>query len=158
MKTSMKIFVGIATAAMLLTSIGAVSADTIEGAAFGPGNGYGAGEGQSGQLEPYMNAAIAEGLGLTVEEVDALLASGETHYSIALKQGLTAEEFTAIFEKAQAAALEMATKDGIVINQFGRNSNTAGRYGSCQFNPENCASGTCASQPMGTGIRRGGRQ
>ena len=158
MKTSMKIFVGIAAAAMLLTSIGAVSADTIEGAAFGPGNGYGAGEGQGGQLEPYMEAALAEGLGLTVEEVEALLDAGETHYTIALKQGLTAEEFTAIFEKAWAAALELAAKDGIVINQFGRNGNTSGHYGNCQFNPENCTGGTCISQTMGTGLRRGARQ
>ena len=158
MKTSMKIFVGIAAAAMLLTSIGAVSADSIEGAAFGPGNGYGAGEGQGGQLEPYMEAALAEGLGLTVEEVEALLASGETHYTIALKQGLNAEEFTAIFESARAEALAMAAKDGIVINQFGRNTNTAGRYGNCQFNPENCTDGTCVPQSMGTGMRRGARQ
>jgi len=158
MKTSMKIFTEIAAAAMLLTSIGAVSADSIEGSAFGPGNGYGAGEGQEGQLEPYMNAAIAEGLGLTVEEVETLLASGETHYTIALDQGLTAEEFAAIYESAWAAALEMAAKDGIVINQFGRNSNTTGRNGSGQFNPENCTSGTCTAQPMGTGLRRGARQ
>ena len=158
MKTSMKIFVGIAATAMVLTSIGAVSADTIEGAAFGPGNGYGAGEGQGGQLEPYMETALAEGLGLTVEEVDALLDAGETHYTIALKQGLTAEEFTAIFEEARVAALEMAAKDGIIINQFGRNGNASGQFGSCQFNPENCTGGTCASQPMGTGLRRGARQ
>ena len=158
MKTSIKIFAGIAAAAMLLTSIGAVSADSIEGAAFGSGYGYGAGEGQGGQLEPYMEAAIAEALGLTVEEMEALVASGETHYTIALKQGLTAEEFTAVFESARAAALETAAKDGIVINQFGRNGNTSGRYGNCQFNPENCTNGTCTPQAMGTGLRRGARQ
>ena len=158
MKTSIKIFVGIAAAAMLLSSIGAVSADSIEGSTFGSGYGYGAGEGQGGQLEPYMEAAIAEALGLTVEEMEALVASGETHYTIALKQGLTAEEFTAVFESARVTALEMAAKDGIVINQFGRNSNASGRYGNCQGNPENCTGGTCTSQPMGTGIRRGARQ
>jgi len=158
MKTSIRIFAGLAAAAMLLTSIGAVSADSIEGSTFNSGNGYGAGEGQDGQLEPYMDAAIAEGLGLTVEEVEALVASGETHYTIALKQGLTAEEFTAIFESASVAALEMAAKDGIVINQFGQNRNTSGHSGRNQYAQDNCTGGTCTSQPMGTGIRRGARQ
>jgi hypothetical protein len=158
MKTSIKIFVGFAAVALLLSSTGAVFADSIEASTFGSGYGYGSGEGQNGQLEPYMEAAIADSLGLTVEEVDALLASGETHYTIALKQGLTAEEFTAIFESARITALDLAAKDGIVINQYGRNKNSSGRLGGSQFDPENCTGGTCTSQPMGTGIRRGAHQ
>jgi hypothetical protein len=158
MKKSTKIFSGIVAIAVVLTTGGAVFAGTADVQAFGAGYGRGTGDGEDGLLTTYMESAIAEGLGLTVEELDVLLAEGETHYTIALDQGLTVDEITAILENAQDVAIEMALSDGIVINRFGLGNESSGRFGTVLMDPESCLDGTCVPQPVGTGIRRGARR
>ena len=159
MNTKTKIFAGIAAVAILLSSTGAVFASTADVVTMGAGFGRGNGEDQDGLLEPYMESAVAEGLGLTVEELDALVADGETHLTIALAQGITVEEFNILLENARETALAMAAEDGIVVNQFGRSNAVSGQFGTRSMDPENCNVGTCsAQQSLGAGMRRGGRR
>lgn len=157
-----KIFItGLLAGTILLASAGSAFAQTEQPSAFGPGNGQGFGAAQDGQLSTYMQAALAQELGLTVEEVEQLLASGETHYTIALSQGYSPEEFTALMADVQAAAIELAAADGVTINQFGQSmGNAAGRNrgNAALSNPESCLDGTCPLANTGAGICRGGRR
>ena len=121
MKTGTKIITGLAVFALALASVGTVSADTMDTASTG-GYGRGADEDSDGQLAAYMEMAIAEGLGLTVEELNALDADGSLHAAIAADLGFTAEEFDAIMDNAQTRAVELAAADGITIQAFGRTS------------------------------------
>jgi hypothetical protein len=182
MKTSTKIISGMAVLVLALASIGSVSASTIDSAVFGAGFGRGNDEENDGLLADYMEAVIAESLGLSVEELNALEAEGKTHYLIALELGLSAEEFQSIMENAQDEAVALAAADGIVVQQFGMNGNGRGQYGSGlndgaqpnfgnradgQFgggngarvmDPEVCDGETCDAEPLGMGMGRGGRR
>ena len=159
MNTKTKIFAGIAAVAILLSSTGAVFASTSDVVMMGAGNGRGNGEDQDGLLEPYMEAAVAEGLGLTVEELDALVAEGETHLSIALAQGLSIEEFNILLENARVTATELAAGEGIIINQFRAGQGTSSQFRTRLMDSEDCNDGTCSvQQSLGTGMRRGGRK
>jgi hypothetical protein len=182
MKTSMKIFSGIAVFVLALASISSVSANTMDGASFGAGFGRGNDEENDGLLADYMEAVIAESLGLSVEELNALEAEGKTHYMIALELGLSAEEFQTIMENAQDEAVALAAADGIVVQQFGMNGNGRGQFGNGlndgtqqnfgnfadgQFgggngarvmDPETCDGETCDAEPLGMGVGRGGRR
>ena len=180
MKTSTKIISGMAVLVLALASIGSVSASTIDSAVFGVGNG-GRGNGESGGLlATYMEAVIAESLGLSVEELNALEAEGKTHYEIALELGLSAEEFRVMMDIARDKAIALAAADGIEVQQFGMNGNGHGQFGTGlndgtqqnfgnradgQFgggngarvmDPTACGEETCAAEPLGMG--RGGRR
>jgi hypothetical protein len=73
----------------------------------GPGDG-------SGPLHEYMVEAFAEALGLTPEELEARLSAGETLASIAAGEGVSAEEFPALWLQARQAALDAAVADGVL--------------------------------------------
>ena len=182
MKTSTKIISGMAVLVLALASIGSVSADTMDEASFGAGFGRGNDEENEGQLADYMEAAIAESLGLSVEELNALDADGKTHYEIALELGFSVEEFQTIMDNAQDEAIAMAAADGITIQQFGMNGNgrgqngsglndgtqqnfgnrtdgeAGGRYGARVMDPAECELETCNAEPLGMGMGRGGRR
>ena len=90
----------------------------------GPGNGGigGNGSGNAGAsstsiLSDYMPAVIAEALGLETSNVVARLDAGETCYTIAIAEGYTAEEATALYAEAQAKAVEAAAADGLTVLQ-----------------------------------------
>ena len=95
----------------------------------GTGNGYGmmAGRGgmrggmmnrdaapadMDGPLHDEMVAVFAQKLGLSVDELNARLAKGETMAQIASTKGLTAEQFTALMSDARSQAIDQAVKDG----------------------------------------------
>ncbi len=182
MKTSTKLLSGIAALVIAFASFGSVSADTMDGAAFGAGFGRGNDEENDGLLADYMEAAIAESLGLSVEELNALEAEGKTHYMIAMDLGFSTAEFQAMMDKAQDAAVALAAADGITVQPFGMNGNGRGQFGSGlndgsrqnfsnradgQFgggygarvmDPAACDEGTCDAEPLGAGMGRGGRR
>lgn len=161
MKKGTKSFAVLAVAAIALASFGVVSADTMDAAAVGGGYGRGFDSEEEGLLASYMEAAIAEGLGLTVDELNALDADGTPHYLIAIDLGFTTEEYEAILESAQTRATELAAEDGIVIQQFGgmrSDGETPGMYGTRLLDPTLCEDGTCEPSPIGMGIGRGGRR
>ena len=67
---------------------------------------------QDGILHDVMIAVFAEKLGISVEDLNARLASGETLYSIAIAQGLTVEEFQTLMTDARNQAIDQAIADG----------------------------------------------
>ena len=117
MKTSTKIFAGIAAIAILLTSTGAVFADS--GEVFGPGQGQGRGVGsdQDGVLDDYMTAGMAEVFGLTVEEIEARYVAKESFITIALSQGFAIEEVDGLMDGVRSAAVEIAAAEGVILGR-----------------------------------------
>ena len=184
MKTNTKILSGLAALVLVLASIGSVSADTMDTVSFGGDFGRGIDsddEREDGLLASYMEAAIAESLGLSVEELNALEDEGKTHFDIALELGFSAEEFAAIMDSAQDAAMALAAEDGITLQPFGMNGKGRGQigggsydeaqpyfnngedgsygrgFGQGMLNAEDCDEETCTAEPLGAGMGRGRR-
>jgi hypothetical protein len=67
---------------------------------------------QDGILHDAMIAVFAEKLGITVDDLNARLAKGETMAQIASSKGLTAEQFSALMTDARSQAIAQAVKDG----------------------------------------------
>lgn len=67
-----------------------------------------------------MQAALAEALGLTPDELAARRQAGQSPAAIAAEQGLTAAEWRAIMQAAHAAALEQMAAPGNEIPPSGR--------------------------------------
>lgn len=70
-----------------------------------------------GPLSEYMDAAIAEAFGITVEELQALEDAGQTLKDLAIEQNLTVEEFQAKTEAARTAAIDAALADGAITQE-----------------------------------------
>ena len=80
--------------------LAAVVALTIAGVAFAQDEyvqyiGRGPGD-ESGPLHEYMEKAMADAVGLSLEEFEARHEAGETFYQIALSEGFEAEEIPAL--------------------------------------------------------------
>jgi len=141
------LIVGLIVAALAVFGVGVAFA---QGPAPYGGNGSMMQNG-GGYLHTYMATAFAEKLGLSVDDVNARLAAGETMYDIAIANGLTTEDLPALMVDVRTVALDAAVKDGVVTQAqadwmksrgFGQ-----GGYG--------MGTGDC---PMndGTGLGRGG--
>ncbi len=68
-------------------------------------------------MSEYMHAALADKLGLTVEELEAKVAEGVTAWQIAEAQGLTVEEFQALMLEARTEALTQMVADGVITQE-----------------------------------------
>ena len=75
------------------------------------------GNGGYGPMHEYMVAALAEELGLTVEDVQSRIEAGETPYQIAQSQGLTDEQIRDVMEQAHDAALDAAVAAGALTQE-----------------------------------------
>jgi len=155
----------------------------VAGVAFAQGRGPGGNGANTGTkvnmevtLSNYMPSAIAEVLGLNVDEVNTQLASGETLYTIALAQGYTADQIPTLMTSVRAKAIDLATADGVLTadqaafllnNQFGGNARGNGAGTSNMYSAGNgtgtgICDGTCIPQNLnqttgGSMLRRGGR-
>lgn len=78
-----------------------------------PGRPWG-GPPPDGKLHDYYVEALAEGLGMTREELESKLAEGETLLSIARDQGLDDEGIRDLWLQARDKALEAAVADGVI--------------------------------------------
>lgn len=67
---------------------------------------------QDGFLHDEMVIAFAGKLGLTVDEINARLAAGETVSQIAFSKGYTYEQFRTLQVEARAQALALAVENG----------------------------------------------
>ncbi len=84
------------------------------------GSGVGAGMGLAGSqagtgqgiLHDTMIAVFSQKLGISVDDLNARLAKGETIAQIASAKGLTADQFTALMKDARSQAIDQAVKDG----------------------------------------------
>jgi len=68
----------------------------------------------NGSMNEYMEAALAEAVGLTEEDIEARFANGESYYDIALAQGFSAEEIPALLTEARTTALNQMVADGLI--------------------------------------------
>jgi hypothetical protein len=91
------------------------------------GQGYGAmmggrgsgmmANGAYGPMHDYMIPALAEGLGLTTEELQARIDGGETPYDVAVSLGFTDEQIQEIFTTAHSTALAAAVEAGVITQE-----------------------------------------
>lgn len=128
-----------------------------------PVNGYG-----FGLLHEYMDKALANALGLTVDEFESRRAAGETFYQIALSKGFTAEQIPALMLDARAKALQAAVADGVITQEqadwmnargFGRGGGMGfyGGNGACPMYNTNPAGQTFPNGFPGQGMMGGRR-
>jgi len=71
----------------------------------------------SGELHSYMSEAIADALGMTVEELEASHETGEHFRDLAEAQGLDTDELFTLVEEARTSALEAALEDGAITQE-----------------------------------------
>ena len=133
----------------------------VVGAAFAQGQnppfGRGPGDG-TGTLHEYMEKAMADAVGLSVDEFEKRHDAGETFYQIALAKGFTAEEIPTLMLNARNAALDAAAKDGVITQQQAdwMKSRGFGR-GGMMGNGAGYSDGTCPMYGNGTGTGFQGR-
>jgi hypothetical protein len=133
----------------------AVEPPTVE-PGFGPGGMGGGFRGKMmsargeglGLMHDAMTAAFTEKLGITVDDLNARLASGETMYNIAVENGLTLEDFHSIMVDARAKALESAVADGTITQEQAdfMKERGAGRLGGRGGFAGNCPNGNQLQQ------------
>jgi hypothetical protein len=140
----------------------------------GNGVGVGTGIGMEVTLSNYMPAAMADVFGLSVEDVNARLASGETFYTIALSLGYTSDQLLALMTSVREKAIELATAAGAISadqssfllgNQYGGNARGNGAGTANMYSAGNgtgLCDGTCIPQNLsqttaGSMMRHGGR-
>jgi hypothetical protein len=91
------------------------------GMTLAPGSGYGVGVNpagaQNGLLHDEMIAAYAQKLGVSLEDLNARLAKGETMAQIAYSKGLTADQFRTLMTEARVQAIDQAVKNGTLTQE-----------------------------------------
>jgi len=70
-----------------------------------------------GVLHDALIAVFAEELGVSVEDLNASLLSGENLADIAFEKGLTVDEFQALMTDARAQAVAQAVSDGTLTQE-----------------------------------------
>jgi hypothetical protein len=122
-----------------------------------------------GPMHDYMEQAMADAVGLSLDEFEARHDAGETFYQIALAQGFSAEEIPALMQDARAKALDAAVAAGVITQDQAdwMGSRGFGRGG--MMNGYGYGNGTCpmfdgdevpSGQPgtgFGPGMMGGGR-
>ncbi|RME40575.1 MAG: hypothetical protein D6796_17045, partial [Caldilineae bacterium] len=64
-----------------------------------------------------MHTAIAEALGLSVEEFDAARAEGQTLWQIAEAQGVDMADVRAAMDEVRAQAIQQAVDEGLITQE-----------------------------------------
>ena len=124
MKTLLKIAGIVAVLAAVFVFVGATSAfaqGPANSAAPAGGNqaqvNLNAGDGLIAIDESVMHAAIAEALGISVDELEAALAAGETPATLALELGVDFAEVQAAMGAVREAAIAQAVADGLITQE-----------------------------------------
>jgi hypothetical protein len=119
-----KVLLGILVAAVVVIALGTAGyayAQATNPPTPVPGTGYGRGMGMRGQfadadlngpMHDEMVAALSAKLGISVDDLNARLAKGETMAQIALSKGITAEQWPAVMAEIRGQALDAAVKNG----------------------------------------------
>lgn len=74
-------------------------------------------QGSFGPMHEYMITALADKLGLTVEDLQAKIQAGETPLEIAAAQGLSADQVKDLVEQAHDEALKAAVAAGVLTQE-----------------------------------------
>jgi len=96
-------------------------------------------------MREYHSAALADGLGITVDELNAYHEDGLTLFEIGAELDFTADEFNLIFEAARQSAYDQAVSEGLIPENTGQKrpfdrSRGPGRINGCDvrmFHPGN---------------------
>ncbi len=120
----------------------------------GPGGMHG--QYDSDQLNPmhdYMEAAFAQALGVTEEELQSAREAGKTVWQLAEEKGLTVEEFQAKMLEARQSAIQAMVADGIMTQEQAdwMLSRMQGNWGEGGYSGSGCP-----GMSGGFGGRRGG--
>lgn len=70
-----------------------------------------------GPMHEYMQAALADQLGMTVDELNAAHADGKTFWQIAEEKGFTVEQAQQLMLDARATALDAMVADGTITQE-----------------------------------------
>ena len=109
-----------------------------------------------------MPTAMADVFGLSLDEVNTQLASGETFSTIALSLGYTTDQLPALMTSIRTKAIDLATADGIVTadqaafllnSQYGgnaRGNGTASMNGTGNGIGAGICDGACIPQNLST--------
>ena len=95
-------------------------------------NGSGMAYGEFGPYHEVMVGSFAEALGISVEDLESRLESGETMWQIFEAEGATRDEFFAIMKDARTAMLEQALEDGTISQEQAEFKNSRGGFGQGQ--------------------------
>jgi hypothetical protein len=121
---------------------------------------------QTGTLHDYMEKALAEKLGIPLVTVESQFDAGKSLYQIALDNGITQANLTALMLEVRTQALKAAVADGVITQaQADRMTQRGGRgkgIGSGMMNGSgrmNGGVGPCNGTgiPVGSGMQRGNR-
>jgi hypothetical protein len=119
-----KFVIGFVIVAVLAVALGTAGYVSAQAPVPGSGNGTGmmggrggrmgnqAAGAQTGPLHDEMVTVFAQKLGISVDELNARLAKGETMAQIASSKGLTADQFSTLMTGARAQAIDQAVKNG----------------------------------------------
>ena len=126
-----KSFVILALVAIAFGSVSTVFAQATSPQGTGPESGFANGRGgrrggmltanngtlQDGILHDAMIAGYADALGVSVDDLNARLADGETMAAIALAEGYSFEDFRAIMLEVRIQVLDQAAADGTLTQE-----------------------------------------
>jgi hypothetical protein len=87
------------------------------GGRFGRRSGGPDGRRGDGRLSEYFHAALAEGLGITVADLEARIDAGETLRQIAEDLGIGTEDLPGLMQTARDEAIEQALADGAITQE-----------------------------------------
>jgi hypothetical protein len=111
----------IGVAALIFGAVGMASAqgqERNESNDYDP-NGPMHGEGNFGDgvLHDYMFQAMADSLGISVDDLSSRIEDGETSYQIALDLGFSEEEIFELMSTARDATIDQALADGVITQE-----------------------------------------
>lgn len=92
-------------------------------------------DGEHGPMHAAMLEAMAEGLGLQPDELEARLEAGESMYDVAESLGVSLEDFQALMISARTSAIQKAVQDGWLTQEMAdwmlerMNANNAAGFG-----------------------------
>ncbi len=120
------------------------------GLGMGRGMRFAQGDGTYGPLHDDMIAALANGLGLSADDLKARLAKGETAGAIAQAKGMSLEQFRSLWQQARTEAVKTALAKGEITQAqadwMQQHSQSMGPNGNC---PTWGGSGPVGSGPRG---------
>jgi hypothetical protein len=150
--------------------VGFVSAQGVQPPAVPGRGGMGMGRmmgssGGHGPMHEYMQAALAEKLGMSETELEQLYAKGQTFWQIAKEKGFSDEQASQMMVDARSVALDKMVADGVIDkeqadqmkNHMGGMMGRGAGYGGCMggFGTGQGSNGT-STTPRGGMMGRGG--
>ena len=124
MKKNMLVAVIVVAALSLLTAGVALAQEPTPPAPAGFGMGPGMmgrfanSDGEYGPMHEYMQKALADALGISVDEFETQREAGETPYQIAIDLGFKADEIPTLLRDARLKGLEAAAAAGVIPQEM----------------------------------------